>query len=663
MYESADGSRKEASSSGSGTPLSRQSTPPSPSLLQTALFPEDSYTPEGTYWADLPSKDRKAWISAQSKAESKRELNVVGGMFKKDPLSPFSAYFSRYGSHGMGLFVEGFVLFSIGNLSSLFASAWPTCWKSHQVCDVLWIDSVHYLEILGIIVGQIAVGIEGDFIGRKFGLVQDAVVMLIGVVLLTSVWGTTLQGWVIAYAWSLFIYGVGVGGEYPMTSTRTLETGAAGPAGTRDDRLHRGRNVVLAFLMQGWGQVFNQVILMVLLLIFSSGKQNPPAGGFTPLSVQLTYRVSFGLVGILHLWLVYYRVYRIHDADKALHAAKKKQNTTGYDVQSLRLVIGHYWHRLMATAVGWFANDFFFYGNKIFAGVFISIIKPGASVFVTWEYNLLNIAVSLVGYYMAALLIDQKWYGRKVMQQVGFFFEFIFFLFGAIFFKQLQEPGAHINTFMFMYFVSSFFNQFGPNCTTFLVAAEVFPASIRGTAHGVSAATGKLGALAPTILYNYISNQTKFWVVPWFGLMGAVLTFFFLPDTTGLDLREQERYWSLVRVGREADYHGIAVHRRHLSWYEIHVLKRDRYYDPEADRLARIDELRILYESSLIAAADETGEHDDADHAFVSADVAKYFAAEPLEKRISKQADKERAMSEEVHRPIMRSRLEDTIRI
>lgn len=45
--------------------------------------------------------------------------------------------------------------------------------------------------------------------------------------------------------------------------------------------------------------------------------------------------------------------------------------------------------------------------------------------------------------------------------------------------------------------------------TTFLVAAEVYPTSIRATAHGVSAAIGKLGALAPTILYNYIDNQTK----------------------------------------------------------------------------------------------------------------------------------------------------------
>lgn len=38
--------------------------------------------------------------------------------------------------------------------------------------------------------------------------------MLIGVILLTSVWGATLQGWVIGYALSLMFYGFGVGGEH-----------------------------------------------------------------------------------------------------------------------------------------------------------------------------------------------------------------------------------------------------------------------------------------------------------------------------------------------------------------------------------------------------------------------------------------------------------------
>jgi MFS family permease len=112
----------------------------------------------------------------------------------------------------------------------------------------------------------------------------------------------------LRYALSLFIYGIGVGGEYPMTSTTALESGPNGPAGTRDDRLHRGRNVVLAFLMQGWGQVFNQVVLLILLLIFNSGKSEPPYAVYVG---QGTYRVSFAIIAILHIWLVYYRVFKV----------------------------------------------------------------------------------------------------------------------------------------------------------------------------------------------------------------------------------------------------------------------------------------------------------------------------------------------------------------
>jgi hypothetical protein len=49
---------------------------------------------------------------------------------------------------------------------------------------------------------------------------------------------------------SQLIYGIGVGGEYPMTSTTAMESKNISNSQT-DDKLHRGRNVVLAFLMQG----------------------------------------------------------------------------------------------------------------------------------------------------------------------------------------------------------------------------------------------------------------------------------------------------------------------------------------------------------------------------------------------------------------------------
>ena len=43
---------------------------------------------------------------------------------------------------------------------------------------------------------------------------------------------------------------------------------------------------------------------------------------------------------------------------------------------------------------------------------------------------------------------------------------------------------------------------------------------------------------------------------------------------------EQEKRWDLIQQGREEDYHGVAVHPRHLSLYEQMVLKHHRLYQP-----------------------------------------------------------------------------------
>lgn len=56
-----------------------------------------------------------------------------------------------------------YVLFSIGNLKPLFESSFSACWKQAIICDRTWLAAVEYLEICGIIVGQILVGILGDW--------------------------------------------------------------------------------------------------------------------------------------------------------------------------------------------------------------------------------------------------------------------------------------------------------------------------------------------------------------------------------------------------------------------------------------------------------------------------------------------------------------------
>jgi ABC-type nickel/cobalt efflux system permease component RcnA len=116
--------------------------------------------------------------------------------------------------------------------------------------------------------------------------------------------------------------------------------GHHGPGASIADRRHRGRNVLLAFTMQGWGQMAYQGILVVSLLIFHGGG-NPP---YSELSAQWTFRVSFAFIRLLTLYLIYHRVYKLEFADHHLQDAKKKHNVTGYDTRSLGLVVKQYWH-------------------------------------------------------------------------------------------------------------------------------------------------------------------------------------------------------------------------------------------------------------------------------------------------------------------------------
>ncbi|KAK9234035.1 major facilitator superfamily domain-containing protein [Lipomyces kononenkoae] len=591
-------------------------------IFSYLLHPDDSYDENGTYWADLSFGKRLAFVTKVDNAEAKREFGNFWAMFKKDPLSPIGWYMRECVIPGAGLGLEGYVLFSIGNVTPLFQKVWPTCWKTYKVCNSSWVAAPTYLEVSGIIVGQILVGLIGDSIGRRYGLIQDVVIMLLGLVMLTAAWGTDLNGWVICYSWSLFFYSIGVGGEYPMTATSGMENATgSGKVSTREDRLHRGRKVVMAFLMQGWGQFFNQVLLILLLLIFHHGSGLPP---YSEVATQWTYRVSFAIPAFGTLWLVYYRYYKMPSASKQLALAKKKAKVTGYDVESLKLTFTYFGPRMIATTIAWFANDVFFYGNKLFQGKFISVISPtSTSVMEGWLYNLINVGVSLCGYYLAAFLVDHKLYGRKWMMIIGFLLDFILFVVPAFHYEYYTSK-EHITAFQAMYFLSSFFQQFGPNCVTFLVAAEVYPTSVRATAHGISAAAGKVGALMAAILYNYITTQQIFYVVPWFGLLGLVATLFFMPDTTGLDLKEQDRRWQFIREGRSQEYHGVAIHPTHLSMWE-RFRGVGKNYDPAADYEQKVHEMKKDWEAKQAKKYSEAEKLDYEDEDTEFSDEVKSY--------------------------------------
>jgi hypothetical protein len=98
-----------------------------------------------------------------------------------------------------------------------------------------------------------------------------------------------------------------------------------------------------------------------------------------------------------------------------------------------------------------------------------------------------------------------------------------------------------------MYFGTSFFGQFGPNATTFILPAEIFPTELRTICHGIAAACGKLGALTATIVFHHVSKDLDLFLLSGYAsFIAAVVTYWFIPETVGYDVLENDRHWKYV---------------------------------------------------------------------------------------------------------------------
>ena len=96
--------------------------------------------------------------------------------------------------------------------------------------------------------------------------------------------------------------------------------------------------------------------------------------------------------------------------------------------------------------------------------------------------------------------------------------------------------------FIAIFGLSYFFIEFGPNTTTFVYPAEIFPVRVRTTSHGVAAASGKIGAFvgtyALTALLPRIGLGKTSALVATVAVLGALITITTLPEPKGQSLEE-----------------------------------------------------------------------------------------------------------------------------
>lgn len=158
----------------------------------------------------------------------------------------------------------------------------------------------------------------------------------------------------------------------------------------------------------------------------------------------------------------------------------------------------------------------------------------------TGEWTLLLGTIALPGVLVGAYLCDRL--GRKNTMMLGFSG---YLVFGLIIGCSYDKITKIIPLFVIFYGLMQSFGNLGPGDMLGLISSETYATSVRGTCYGISAAIGKTGAAVGTQAFTPIQdNLGKRWtfiVAAVCGVVGILVTYFFVENLTGEDLAERDK--------------------------------------------------------------------------------------------------------------------------
>jgi PHS family inorganic phosphate transporter-like MFS transporter len=200
-----------------------------------------------------------------------------------------------------------------------------------------------------------------------------------------------------------------------------------------------------------------------------------------------------------------------------------------------------------------FFLDLAFYGLGLNNSTVLSAIgfAGGATIYEVLLHNaignlILVCAGSIPGYWISVALVDTI--GRKPIQIGGFFILTVLFCIIGFAYNSLSSGGL-----LALYILAQLFFNFGPNTTTFITPGECFPTRYRSTGHGISAASGKIGAIVAQVIAQPLLAKgarrdcTGDSCSPWLNHLMQILALFMLcgtlvsfliPETKGRTLEE-----------------------------------------------------------------------------------------------------------------------------
>ncbi|KAJ2337230.1 hypothetical protein GGI00_000373 [Coemansia sp. RSA 2681] len=468
---------------------------------------------------------------------------------------------------GIGFFTDSYDIFAINLCSTImgyvyYADATGSAHNTTPTSIDMWIKGSTQL---GCIFGQLAFGYLADRLGRK-KMYGTELIIIIVCTIGGAFAGNTARG--LSVYWILFIWrfclGVGIGGDYPVSAVLTSELATA---------KNRGAMIAAVFAMQGFGIVAAAIVSIIVLACFRTAIEDDQ------LMLDYTWRIIMGLGVVPGIVALYSRLtipetprytldveQKVHRAARDVHATIGRKSVDDIEeplhsdhaqVRAQKPTWTEFyryfkqWRHfrvLMGTSVTWFALDVAFYGVNLNSSIILTAIGFSGSgtpyhalIRIAAGNIILNLLGTLPGYWVTVFMIDRL--GRRTIQFIGF--TALLILFCILGFAYHQILDRSVAAFVVIITLAQFFQNFGPNTTTFIIPSEAFPTRFRSTCHGISAASGKVGAVVAQLGFFHLKDRggknafipQLIQIFALFMLIGLIFTWF-VPETKGKTLEE-----------------------------------------------------------------------------------------------------------------------------
>lgn len=433
---------------------------------------------------------------------------------------------------GVGL--DGYDLF-------IMSAALPLILADFNVSGSLITGLFAGAAVLGAVPGAVLSGALADRFGRRSILRIDVLMFALTAVLCAIAWNPAA---LIAFR---FAQGFAIGAEYPISAAMVAEV---------MPRKNRGKWMTGAFSFQAIGMVAAAFVSTALLVAIDA----EGAWRWMLLSTALPAIIIALLrrdVPESPRWLA--RKGRTDDAlestgwllgptavagiNKQIAHAKSIDETEPKQGKIRDLFSPGFRSRTALTAIPWFIMDIGLYGIGLFtpvilAGAFHSNASSSAT-FLSADLkatagSMIADIFLVIGFAINILTVERA--GRIRLQVLGF----IGMAIGLSVVSVAGDSGSVGAGLLAGFIIFNLMVNIGPNATTYLLPAEVYPTRLRSTGHGFAAACGKLGAtlgvfVLPFAVASFGLGRTMI-VIAILSLIGAMITLIFRVETRGLAL-------------------------------------------------------------------------------------------------------------------------------